>query len=402
VCVPAALRMYRFNCGRYMANIVVSGAIANKPFNGGATWTRLSYVLGLRDLGHNVFFIEQIDAKSCVGADGTLSSFADSANLNYFRTICQSFQLQRKAALISVEDNQIDGAERDEVLEVLQSALLLINISGHLKGAYLAACNGRKAYLDLDPGFTQMWAATSVGESNLTGHDVYFTVGENIGHPICSIPTNGIHWLATRQPGVSRKWPITPPSDPKVFSTIASWRGPYGPVRWENQTYGPKAHEFRKFLSLPCQTHAHFCLALDIHPADSHDREQLLRHRWEVRESRTEVSDPFSFRRFVQRSAAEFSVAQPAYVHTKSGWFSDRSVRYLFSGKPVLVQDTGFSRNYPIGQGIVPFSNLTQAVTGVENILQDYDSHAAAARAIAEKFFDSRLVLNELLERSGV
>ena len=163
-----------------------------------------------------------------------------------------------------------------------------------------------------------------------------------------------------------------------------------------------KVHEFRKFVDLPRQVQQTFEIALNIHPADTKDLNLLLQHGWEIVDPRTVVPDPIAFRCYVQTSGAEFSVAQGVYVETKSGWFSDRTVRYLASGKPVLVQDTGFSRNYPVGDGLVAFRTLGEAVVGAERIADDYDRHCRAARSLAEAHFDSDRVLGGFAEQVGV
>jgi hypothetical protein len=145
-----------------------------------------------------------------------------------------------------------------------------------------------------------------------------------------------------------------------------------------------------------------FEIALNIHPADTKDLNLLRQHGWEIVDPRTVVPDPIAFRCYVQTSGAEFSVAQGVYVETKSGWFSDRTVRYLASGKPALVQDTGFSRNYPVGDGLVAFRTLDEAVVGAEQIAGDYDRHCRVARSLAEAYFDSDQVLGGFAEQVGI
>jgi hypothetical protein len=166
--------------------------------------------------------------------------------------------------------------------------------------------------------------------------------------------------------------------------------------------FGSKVHEFRQYTGIPRQANATFEIALNIHPADHQDRELLLQNSWQLADPRQVVPDLSSFRRYVQTSGAEFSVAQQMYVGTRSGWFSDRTVRYLASGKPALVQDTGFTRNYPVGDGLVAFSTPGEAVAGVQNIVANYSQHAAAARQIAEEYFDSSRVLSELMDEIGI
>jgi hypothetical protein len=178
--------------------------------------------------------------------------------------------------------------------------------------------------------------------------------------------------------------------------------GPYGPVRYAGTTYGLKAHEFRKFIELLRRVRQRFEIALDIDPADERDLVALRGHGWHVIDPKVVASGPVAFRRYVQASGAELSVAQGIYVETESGWFSDRTVRYLASGKPALVQDTGFSRNYPVGEGPVAFRTMEEAVVSAERIARDYAEHGRAARAIAEAYFDSDRVLGRLLEETGL
>ena len=186
------------------------------------------------------------------------------------------------------------------------------------------------------------------------------------------------------------------------FTTIASWRGPFGPVQSGGKTFGLKVHEFRKIIELPQRVPHAFEIALDIHPADQRDRDALERNGWRIVDPKMVAADPTAFRDYVQGSAAEFSVAQGIYVDTNSGWFSDRSVRYLASGKPVLVQDTGFGKRYPVGEGIVPFRTLDEAVAGADEIVRNYERHCRAARVLAETYFNSDLVLRRMLDEVGI
>jgi hypothetical protein len=385
-----------------MTTAIVSGAIANKYLNGGAVWTRLNWALGLKKLGLRVYFIEQISRDRCVDAAGNVTSFADCANLAYFQEVTRHFGLAGSAALVYEGGEQIHGATGPDLLEVAGAADLLVNITGHLTLERLKSRIRRKVYIDEDPGYTQIWHAAGNAGSRLEGHDFFFTVGENIGTPDCSVPTGDVLWRPVRRPVVFEEWPVYVAGRRDRFTTVASWRGPYGPVRHGDTTFGQKVHEFRKLVELPGLVPGTFEIALDIHPADGKDLDLLRRHGWQVVDPRAVVPNPQAFRRYVQSSAAEFSVAQGIYVQTESGWFSDRTVRYLASGKPALVQDTGFSRNFPVGEGLVAFRTLEQAVQGAERILRDYDRHCRAARALAEAYFDSDKVLGRVLEEVGV
>jgi hypothetical protein len=383
-----------------MAVVLVSGALANKLHNGGAAWTRLSWALGLKALGVEVAFVEQIRADSCVDASGRPCTFEESANRHYFREVTEQFGLSDLATL-TCDDGGAYGLNASELDDLVRSAAALVNITGHWAHPRMGLIP-RRIYIDLDPAYTQFWHAAGNPGPRLGGHHFYYTVGENIGRPDCSIPTGGIPWRPIRQPLTLEHWPACAPGDTRPFSTIASWRGPYGPAEHAGNTYGLKAHEFRKFIDLPRRVERRFEIALDIDPADERDLVALRGHGWNVIDPGVVASGPLAFREYVQASGAEFSVAQGVYVETQSGWFSDRTVRYLASGRPALVQDTGFSRNYPVGEGLVAFRTMEEAIEGAERIARDYEEHGRAARAIAEAHFDSDRVLGRLIEETGL
>lgn len=385
-----------------MKIVVISGALANKYLNGGNAWTRLSWVLGFKQLGFNVYFVEQIGRQTCVDAAGNVTAFENSINVRYFKEVTKQFGLSSSAALVCDKGDEIYGLTYNELHDLAQAADLLINIGGHLTLNSVKPRFRRKVYLDDDPGFTQFWHANGNAGPHLEDHDFYFTVGENIGGPTCPIPTAGIRWRPTRPPVVLKQWPVSSESHPNRFTTIATWRGPYGPIQYGQTTFGLKVHEFRKFIKLPQLTSQSFEIALNIHPNDQKDLDLLCRCGWQLVDPKVVAPDPVSFRSYVESSGAEFSVAQGLYVATQSGWFSDRTVRYLASGRPALVQDTGFSRNYPVGDGLVSFRTVDEAIAGAARVWHDYDRHCRAARAIAEEYFDSDKVLGQLIDQVDV
>jgi hypothetical protein len=382
-----------------MSTIVVAGAIANKVANGGEAWVRLSWAKGMARLGADVHVVEEIDAATCVDADGEPCAIEQSANLAYFRQVTGAHGL---TATLVADDGRTFGASGAELRALARDADLLVNISGHLHRPELLRRFRRKAYLDIDPGFTQLWHAAGIGGLGLDEHDLHFTIGENIGSPECDLPTSGIAWIPTRQPVVLDDWPDVPSARSDRLTTVASWRGAYGPMEHGGRTLGVKAHEFRKYLELPERVGQCLELALDIHPADEIDRRRLVEHGWRLVDPRERAGSPERFRRYVQGSSGEFSVAQEVYVATRSGWFSDRTVRYLASGKPALIQDTGFGRNLAVGVGLVAFSTFEEAVLGAKSVESEYLEHAAAARAIAERYFAADVVLPRFLEQAGV
>lgn len=383
-----------------MPTVVTAGALANKPDNGGAAWTRLSWVLGFRSLGFDVLFVEEIADDACVDRAGVPARLQESANLTYFRGVTEAFGLSGRAALLPADGGEGFGLSWDELRRQAAGGVL-INISGNLKMKALKSLFRTRAFIDLDPGYTQFWHEARVS-THLEGHDYYFTVGENIGRG-ARIPDAGVEWRPIRQPVLLDEWPVCAATtrSPR-FTTIGSWRGPHGPVSDGGTTFGLKAHEFRKFVELPSRVRPTFEAALDLHTADQADRIRLEERGWRVVDPRVVAGDPAAFRRYVQASWAEFSVAQGIYVETGSGWFSDRTTRYLASGRPALVQDTGLSQNYPVGEGLIVFRTLDEAVQGVEAIERDYDRHARAARAIAEEYFDARRALSGLAAAVGL
>lgn len=402
-----------------MATIVLGAGIARRPMNGGGPWEKLQWVFGLRRLGFEVYLVDQISRGSCFDATGAATSFERSLNLAYFRDVVDMFGLQGGAALVYGDGEAVEGATHQELFDRAEAADLLINFSGKIGWEPLLHRFRRKAYIDTDPGFTQFSGAPASGDSTLDGYDVYFTVGENIGHPGCAIPTGGIAWRPLRPPVALSEWPLSTEGRPDHFTTVATWRGrPFGSQEHAGRIYGLKADEFLKFVELPVRAKQTFEIALNLEapkpvlprgpyppqlePVVREEVELLRRHHWQLVDPRGAAPDPLAFKRYVQQSGAEFSAAKGIYVETRSGWFSERSACYLASGKPVLVQDTGFARAIPVGEGIVPFATLEEAVAGARRIARDYPSHCEAARRIAEEHFDSERLLGQMLDEAGV
>jgi hypothetical protein len=369
-----------------MTPVVVGGALANKAGSGGEAWVRMSWVRGLQRLGLDVWFVEE------------LATFDEDA-VAYFRSVTRRFDLQDRACLL-VGDEPLVGPPLEDVFAVARSATL-VNISGHLRHRRLLPAFRQRVMVDIDPGFTQFWHVQRA-DVGVDDHDLHFTIAENIGTHDCTIPTGAIRWRTVRQPVVLEDWPVVEPPASVRFTTIANWRGPFGPVEFDGQTYGLKVHEFRKFLELPQRSAHAFELALNIHPDDGRDLGALLEHGWQIADPHTTSATPDAFRAYVQHSGAEFSVAQGIYVDTNSGWFSDRTTRYLASGRPALVQDTGFTRRLPSGEGLIGFRTLGDAVAGDRQIAADYAAHCEAARAVAEQYFDSDRVLARFCDEAGI
>ncbi len=372
----------------------MAGSLAQRPGIGGHTWVFLQWILGLRALGWEVVFLDWLRPDMCRDELGTPCPPGRSVNLKYFHEVTARFGLHSDSALLIEGAEEPLGLSRRTLMERLQSSAALLNVMGFLADGEVLESVGRRVFVDIDPGFGQFWSELGLHDT-FHGHEDFVTVGANVGRPGCRVPTCGHHWIPTLPPVVLDRWP--PIHQGRAFTTVASWRGPFGPIDYGGRRYGLRVHEFRKLLPLPRRTGSPFELALDIHPGDRADLERLSEHRWSLADPREVAGDPMSYRRYIQGSMAEFAVAKNLYVDTHSGWFSDRSACYLASGKPVLAQDTGFASNLPVGEGLLSFGTLDQAVAGVEEIERNYDSHARAAREIAEEHFDSSKVLGRLL-----
>jgi hypothetical protein len=372
-----------------MTTVVVGGALANKAGSAGEAWVRMSWVRGFQQLGLDVRFVEELAGEEI-----------DPDAVSWFEEVTTRFGLDGQASLLHAGE-AIVGPWLAE-LQAMAPEATLVNISGHVQTPTLMPAFRRRVMVDIDPGFTQFWHEEGLEGANVAGHDLYFTVGELIGTPECSIPTAGIEWHHVRPPVVLDDWPPMEPGGLDRFTTIANWRGPFGPIERGGRRYGLKVHEFRKVIELPHRSEESFEIALDIHPADSQDLDALRDHGWRIVDPRAVAGNPDAFRAYVQGSGAEFSVAQGVYIDTNSGWFSDRTTRYLASGRAALVQDTGFSRTLPVGDGLVAFESLEDAVAGAADIAARYAEHCEAGRRIAEEHFDARRVLARFCEQAEI
>jgi hypothetical protein len=387
-----------------VALAIVGGALANKPSNGGEAWVRLAWVLGLRRLGFETVFVEQIAAASCVDESGRESDFESSVNRRYFESVVGAFGLEGCAGLLCDDGAQAGGLTLTELRRLAADADLLVNVSGNLTDEEVLAAPRTRLYVDLDPGFTQAWHADGGIDFDLRGYDHYATVGLNVGRDGCPIPACGLTWIPTLPPVVLAEWPVGAAGEPALrLTTVANWRTPYGSVQVNGGTPGSKHHQFRRFIELPERVpEVRFELALAVHVGDDRDREALRDHGWTLVDPLEAASTPERFRRYLTGSGGELSVAHGVYVESGSGWFSDRTAAYLAAGKPAIVQETGVSDTLGTGEGLLSFSSPADAARAVRSVAAAYPTHAAAARAFAERNLDSDIVLGRLLERIGV
>src|SRR5215218_427826 len=381
-----------------MSSIVVGGSLAQRPGYGGHAWALLNYVLGLRQLGHDVLFLDRLTPEMATDAAGAPSAAARERCVAWLADTMAGLGLEDSYALLLDDGSETVGLSRATVLTHVRDSDLLLNVMGFVDDDEVLAASRQRVFVDIDPGFGQMWRELGLHDP-FAGHDAFVTVGENVGQPDCKVPTCGLDWIVTPQPIALGHWPVA--ARGTRVTSVGSWRGPYDPVEYGGQRYGLRAHELRKLARLPAMVDAELALALDIDPADSADSELLRANGWRLADPSVVAVDPWAYRDYIQGSLAELMVAKSMYVDTRSGWFSDRSVCYLASGRPVVAQDTGFSDRLPTGEGLIAYSDVDGAAAGIDAVSSDWDRHSRVAREIAEERFEAGKVLGRLLDRLG-
>jgi hypothetical protein len=371
--------------------IVTSGWGAGYPEGGGMQWLNLHYLAGLRALGIECFWLDMLgppkaDAKRSTGE-----------MIEGFRALCEQFGLHEHWA-VRYDNQQVFGMSARQLEALCGDSAMLINLCGALKDDELLRRIKRRAYFDLDPGFTQIWAQE--WDMDFSKHNLFFTVGLNVGRPGFSIPLRGIEWQKFVPPVALEYWPAQTDTNAANFTTIGQWRGQS--AVWKGEPYWAKREEFLRFIEIPRKTTQPIELALLIHESETDDLATLRANNWRLVDPHEAAAGLDGFRSYIQQSRAEFSVAKNGYIKTKSGWFSDRTVCYLASGRPVLVQDTGITKHLPVGRGLLTFSTMDEALRGIQSINADYAGHCAAARRLAEEQFAAPKVLQSILERAGV
>jgi len=371
--------------------IVTSTWGAGYAKGGGMQWLNLHYVAGLRALGFEVFWLDVL------GPPKKTAKYSPEEMVEGFRAQCEQFGLGEHWAVL-YDGRETFGMKERQVQQLCGDCALLVNLCGALKDEDLLSRAKRRAYFDLDPGFTQIWAHE--WDMGLSKHNLFFTVGLNIGRPDFTVPLRGIDWQTYTPPVALEYWPAQTDAGAEKFTTVGQWRGQYGV--WNGEMYGPKSDEFLRFAELPRKTAQPIELALLIHEFEVEDLATLRGNNWRLTNPHEVAGGRDGFRSYIQRSRAEFSVAKHGYVKSRSGWLSDRTVCYLASGRPALVQETGLSSHLPTGKGLVTFSTVEEAVLGIESINADYAGHSAAARKLAEDRLAAPKVMQSILERARV
>jgi hypothetical protein len=403
--------------------VIVTGLIAQHPHMGGVAWDYLQYALGLKQLGHDVYYFED-SGEWPYNLDGgeTGNDWAATTpdwNLAHLSLIMERYGMGDRWAYRFPRDDTWYGLPDSKRREILATADLLINVSGTIERPERYRQIPRMAYIDSDPLFTQIKYLQQGSDFSprVDVHDVYFTFGEALSH---HVPETGHRWMPTRHPMVLDEWKGGV-SHRGVYSTVMNWTS-YKPIVHEGEAYGQKDVEFRKFLHLPDKV----AIRLEVALANTNhvnwqtdtggypdDVKSMLEDNPEItpqellRMTGFEVVDPDlhcagldEYRNYITSSKAEWSVAKNGYVGARTGWFSCRSCCYLAAGRPVVVQDTGFTDVIPTGEGVLVFSNLNEAIEGILSVENDYARHSRAAREIAAEYFDSQKVLASLVDRA--
>jgi hypothetical protein len=363
------------------------------PEGGGHLWVYLNWALGLRGLGHEVIWLEEL---------ATNTPPAEARDLvGGLRSRLERYGLAGRIALSpwTNEPLSADVTEGCLELEAAAEADLLLNFQ-HDVPPDVVKRFPRSAFVDIDPGLLQIW--TSRGLMTFAPHDKYFTIGETVGQPGAPFPDLGLCWLYTPPCVALDWWPVCRAAQGAPFTTVVHWYA----SSWMEDGAGPddKRSGFRPYLDMPRCTSQPLELAINLGADDDErviaERAALTARGWGLRHAHAVASTPWDYQRYIQDSRGEFSCAKPSCLRLQNAWISDRTLCYLASGKPAIVQHTGPSRFLPDAAGLFRFRTLEEAARSLETVAADYEQQSELARALAEEHFDARKVVGRVLERA--
>jgi hypothetical protein len=385
-----------------MLRLVVLGMMGRCPF-GGQTWLYLNWLRGLALRGHDVWYVEDDTVWPYDPVANTVTDDCTYAVTHIERSLARIGLDGKWAFRLADRAGACWGLSTGELDELYRSSDALLNIVGatDLRDAQLAA--PFRVYVETDPVVAELRLANGDAHTReaFGNHHAIATYGENYGAPDCGVPLKGTRYVKTRQPIDVDLWPMAYDPSLPFFTTIGNYRQHGEDVEWNGDVYSwSKHHEWEKLLDLPGRTEQPFELAM---MPDEGDRERLLRHGWRLVPPFEMSLDVFgAYQEFFRRSRAELTVAKDQNVRLRSGWFSERDVCYLATGKPVVAQDTGFANVLPTGEGLFAFRSGDEALAAVDEINLDYERHCRAARAIAEEHFEAGAVAGRLLSDLGL
>jgi hypothetical protein len=371
--------------------IIFGGTIACSG-TGGQAWVSMQYLIGLRELGHEVFYLEDAGESSWI-YDFTRSDYTESLDFpaSYLKQCLEPIDFAGRWIYRAGE--QSVGMPLPAFRDVCAGAdLLILQAAPIWFGRKEYDAVRRSVFIDVDPGFTQMRLMRDKGLAEAVGrYDRHFTLAQRIGEPDCPIPAAGISWIKTRPPVALSHWPVARNGDARAFTTVMRWRG-FHDVEHDGAQYGQKDRMFEAFIDLPRRTDQPLTLAMI-----GADPTLLRVHGWNVLPGEKVTQTPQSYQAFIAQSRGEILVPKHGYVATRGGWFSDRSVCYLASGRPVLMQDTGLSDWLPLGDGCLTFHDADGAADALRRVNAGYSRHRLAARRLAETHFSTDRILPEFL-----
>ncbi len=377
--------------------IICSGTFARtKP---GHVDNLMAYLVGFQRLGHEVCLIEDVDDKRCLDDAGHRVTFEAWSGKEHLESIAKSYGIWPRCCLIYRNGQSTYGMSFGDAIETAKRSDLLIVIGGRLKTQEIIENVPCRAYVDQNPAKTQVYHFDCGVDYGFGQFEHFFTVGLNIGTSRCDIPTGGICWRGIQHPVVLERWEPKVDDRCKRFTTVSTWAGRHT-FNYQGKYSGEKSDQWRSFLSLPGKTKQQLEIALKVDPGYEKDADSFVQNGW-ILSDPTRFRSVDDYREYLRTSRAEFSVVNYRYAQFNTGWFSDRSARYLASGKPVLMQSTGLEDHLPAGKGLLAFKSMEEAVSGIDTINGHYLDHCRAARAIAEEYLDSDKVLSNMLRQMG-
>ena len=374
--------------------IVVLGYIVRGPL-GGLCWHYLQYMIGFRQLGHEVLFLEDSDDyPGCYDPSVNETATEPSYGVEFITKLFTKYELQNNWAYYDEHGDRWFGLSKDKVADFCKTADIVLNISNvnPLREWWMQIPT--RVLLDTDPAFTQIRHIEEERYRKIAEHHThFFSFGENIGKEGCNIPDDGFKWKPTRQPVNLGLWKISDPNPSGYWTTVMQWDS-YKPRQFNGMRFGMKSASFKEYIDLPKTIDEKFQLAIGAATAPL---DKLTNAGWQLVNPLEVTLNDETFQQYLGNSKGEFSVAKQGYVVSNSGWFSERSAGYLASGRPVVMQETGFSDIIETGRGLFSFGSSEEAIEAITKIDIDYAMHCAHAREITEAFFNSDKVLTSLL-----
>ena len=385
--------------------IVVMGFMGGMPI-AGVIWQHIHYIVGLQQLGHEIYYVED-SARIPYNPE----TFEVNVEFDYAAKIlgqlAREFDFKNRWTYCAryVKENPTAGLSLKKIQQLYREADAILNICGTQEFNDDLLKSDRIIYVESDPGVEQIKIDNGVRSTidYLRRHDTLFTFGENVGTKDFPVPLHGFRWNPTRQPIVTDLWKTAhAPKRAAVFTSIANWStSGLKDIVWRKRKYlWSKSREFLRFVAAPKEAGETFELATNI--SDPRTGRKFERNGWRLVSPLQMSVDYWLYRDYIQKSKGEFTVAKDQYVRLNSGWFSDRSACYLAAGRPVITQETGFTKNYGGGAGLVAFRSLDEISEAVKTINADYKKHSGAARQIARDVFEAKTVLKSLLDRAGI